>query len=94
MIAPITTCDESSWLAPNQLMCKGAYLKRMSAMQRLSGKVAVVTGASSGIGLATAQRFVREGAFVFIVGRDEQRLQDAITVIESNDDLCTAVVHL
>ncbi|MDT7656077.1 MAG: hypothetical protein QOF38_792, partial [Pseudonocardiales bacterium] len=38
-------------------------------MSGLTGKVAVVTGGSSGIGLAIAQRFVAEGAYVFITGR-------------------------
>ena len=38
-------------------------------MGKLDGKVAVVTGASSGIGLAIAQRFVDEGAYVYIAGR-------------------------
>jgi len=38
-------------------------------MPALQGKIAVVTGGSSGIGLATAKRFVKEGAYVFIMGR-------------------------
>jgi len=46
-------------------------------MSKLNGKVAVVTGGSSGIGLATAQRFVAEGAYVFIVGRRQTELDKA-----------------
>ena len=50
-------------------------------MSRLQGKVAVITGGSSGIGLATAQRFVREGAFVYILGRRQSELDRAAALI-------------
>src|ERR1700719_810676 len=50
-------------------------------MARLDGKVAVITGGSSGIGLATAQRFVDDGAHVFIVGRRQSELDKAKALI-------------
>jgi NAD(P)-dependent dehydrogenase (short-subunit alcohol dehydrogenase family) len=55
-----------------------------SVMSRLKGKVAVVSGGNSGIGLAIAQRFVAEGAYVFIFGRRRQELDKAVTLIGSN----------
>lgn len=53
-------------------------------MGRLSGKIAVVTGANSGIGLASAKRFAAEGAFVFITGRREVELDAAVAEIGNN----------
>jgi NAD(P)-dependent dehydrogenase (short-subunit alcohol dehydrogenase family) len=50
-------------------------------MSRLDGKVAVITGGSSGIGLATAQRFVQEGAYVCIMGRRQSELDNAKALI-------------
>ena len=53
-------------------------------MPRLEGKIAVITGGSSGIGLATAKRFVKEGAYVFITGRRQAELDKAVAEIGSN----------
>src|SRR3954452_2853554 len=51
---------------------------------KLAGKVAVVTGGNSGIGLATAKRFVREGAHVYITGRRQAELDAAVKQIGDN----------
>jgi NAD(P)-dependent dehydrogenase (short-subunit alcohol dehydrogenase family) len=53
-------------------------------MSRLEGKVAVISGGTSGIGLAIAQRFVKEGAHVFIFGRRQDALDKAVRFIGAN----------
>ncbi|MGA8409043.1 MAG: SDR family oxidoreductase [Candidatus Acidiferrales bacterium] len=53
-------------------------------MSKLQGKVAVITGGNSGIGLATAQRFVAEGAYVFITGRRQSELDAAVKQLGAN----------
>jgi NAD(P)-dependent dehydrogenase (short-subunit alcohol dehydrogenase family) len=52
--------------------------------KKLEGKVAVITGANSGMGLATAQRFVAEGAHVVITGRRQKELDEAVKLIGKN----------
>jgi NAD(P)-dependent dehydrogenase (short-subunit alcohol dehydrogenase family) len=61
-------------------------------MKKLEGKVAVITGGSSGIGLATAQRFVEDGEYVFITGRRQSELDAAVKQIgENNNNNVTGV---
>src|SRR5258708_28199021 len=53
-------------------------------MGKLEGKVAVITGGSSGMALASAKRFVEEGAYVFITVRRQEALDEAVKLIGRN----------
>jgi len=53
-------------------------------MDRLNGKTAIVTGGGSGIGLASAKRFIEEGAFVYIFGRRQDALDAALVELGEN----------
>src|SRR5215469_12954088 len=63
---------------------KGMKARTELITKRLDGKIAVITGGNSGIGLATAQQFVEEGAYVFITGRRQSELEKAAKQIGKN----------
>jgi NAD(P)-dependent dehydrogenase (short-subunit alcohol dehydrogenase family) len=52
--------------------------------KKLEGKTAVITGGTEGIGFATAKLFVEEGAYVFITGRRQKELDEAVKAIGTN----------
>jgi hypothetical protein len=63
--------------------------------KKLEGKIAVITGGTEGIGLATAKLFVKEGAYVFITGRRQKELDEAPTSLgfrETSPNWLTLIV--
>src|SRR5260370_18684839 len=56
----------------------------MRMTKKLEGKTAVITGGTEGVGLATAKLFVEEGAYVFITGRRQKELDEAVQAIGTN----------
>jgi len=72
-------------LGEPMLMVSGASPNNQGkVMGKLKGKVAVITGGSSGMALASAKRFVEEGAYVFITGRRQEALDEAVKLIGRN----------
>src|SRR2546428_11297936 len=63
-------------------LCYG--VRKGNQMAKLEGKIALITGGNSGIGLATAKQFVSEGAYVFITGRRDAELAAAVKEIRRN----------
>ena len=60
----------------------------------LTGKTALITGGTSGIGLAIARRLLAEGAKVFICGRDEAKLADALAELKPFGEAYGATAHV
>jgi NAD(P)-dependent dehydrogenase (short-subunit alcohol dehydrogenase family) len=92
-----TAASRPSEIAPNRqkwLLCQTTAIElyrteyhtsiKGKIMGKLEGKVAVITGGSSGMALASAKRFVAEGAYVFITGRRQEQLDEAVKAIGRN----------
>src|SRR6202163_686735 len=90
MTALFGTSNMLAWIADRHGRQPAARTssKKMTAkedhMGKLEGKIALITGGNSGIGLAAAKQFVNEGAYVFITGRREAELADAVKQIGKN----------
>jgi NAD(P)-dependent dehydrogenase (short-subunit alcohol dehydrogenase family) len=64
--------------------CASESKGEVNLMGKLDGKVAVITAGTLGMALATAKLFVAEGAYVFVTGRDQSRLDQAVKEIGQN----------
>ena len=84
MVHPVITTAITQPRIPEVAYSELSYNLERTMSGKLEGKVAIVTGGSSGIGLATAKRFVAEGAYVFITGRRQAELEAAVKEIGPN----------
>src|SRR5258707_10411604 len=80
----ISKAAESRPSGPQAPRRHSSSAKRVTMMGKLQEKVAVVTGGTTGIGFATAKRFVDEGDYVFITGRRQKELDEAVKEIGGN----------
>jgi hypothetical protein len=82
--------ERSFWTSPDHPPDLGIEHSICSgdAIGRLGGKIAVITGANSGIGLASAKRLVKERAQVYITGRRQEELDKALQAIEAGGRRC------
>src|ERR1700722_13768337 len=82
----IRTCEQfpSTVKAIYSPVVDATHRPKGAIMGKLKGKVAVITGGSSGMALASAKRFVEEGAYVFIMGRRQEQLDGAVKLIGRN----------
>jgi NAD(P)-dependent dehydrogenase (short-subunit alcohol dehydrogenase family) len=80
----VTGRERKSIVVVSTSLVEQATRSHENQLNRLQGKVAVITGGSSGMGLATAEQFVTEGAYVYITGRREKELDAAVAKIGKN----------
>src|SRR6266404_531390 len=76
--------QENAWTICELVLARESSHMTNQSIGKLQGKLAVITGGTTGIGLAAAKRFVKEGAYVFITGRRQKELDDAVKTIGSS----------
>src|ERR1700727_1488462 len=93
LLLPFWTHRHNSWTVEQfastteelySLVVDAGHPPKGAIMGKLEGKVAVITGGSDGMALASAKLFVEEGAYVFITGRKQETLDKAVKLIGRN----------
>src|SRR6266404_5757540 len=76
--------QENAWTICELVLARESSHMTNQSIGKLQGKLAVITGGTTGIGLAAAKLFVKEGAYVFITGRRQKELDEAVQAIGIN----------